>query len=193
MAEEWYHDACKQVDAEALTRVDIEKTLGVVKQEQFELKEKLKKANSARAGLKTVERQAEDQRQKLHLTEINLAIEKQLVLDLKAELQKTKEEAQLVREVAEAEKRASYQLGMEEMQVRLTEELLEVCRDYCNVTWDKSLSVAGVPADSVWMKVSTTIQRFVKSWLLSLLLLPMPHNLPSSLWLSQMPSLLLKL
>ena len=129
----------------------------------------------------------------MHLTEINLAIERQLVLDLKVELQKTKEEAQLVREVAEAEKRASYQLGMEEMQVRLTEELLEVCRDYCNVTWDKSLSVAGVPADSVWMKVSATIQRFAKSWLLSLLLLPMPHNLPSSLWLSQMPSLLLKL
>ena len=56
----------------------------------------------------------------------------------------------MVREVAEAEKRASYQLGVEEMQVRLTEELLEVCRDYCNVTWDRALSVAGVPADSIW-------------------------------------------
>ena len=62
VAEEWYHDACKQVDAEALTRVDIEKTLGVVKQEQFELTEKLKEANSAHAGLKTLERQVEDQR-----------------------------------------------------------------------------------------------------------------------------------
>ena len=38
---------------------------------------------------------------------------------------------------------------MEETQVRLTEELSEVCRDYCNVTWDRALSVAGVPADSV--------------------------------------------
>jgi len=40
--------------------------LGAVKQEQIELSEKLKVANqalsSAEAGLKTVERQAEDQR-----------------------------------------------------------------------------------------------------------------------------------
>ena len=25
-----------------------------------------------------------------------------------------------------------------------------MCRDYCNMTWDRSLSVAGVPVDSVW-------------------------------------------
>ena len=25
-----------------------------------------------------------------------------------------------------------------------------MCRDYCNVTWDKALSVARVPANSVW-------------------------------------------
>ena len=52
--------------------------------------EKLKAADQARlsaeAGLKTVERQVENQRQMLHLTEIDLAIEKQLVLDLKVEL-----------------------------------------------------------------------------------------------------------
>ena len=52
--------------------------------------EKLKAADQARlsaeAGLKTVERQVENQHQKLHLTEIDLAIEKQLVLDLKVEL-----------------------------------------------------------------------------------------------------------
>jgi len=36
------------------------------------------------------------------------------------------------------------------MQVRLAEELSEVCRDYCSVTWDKALNVAGVPTDSVW-------------------------------------------
>ena len=39
---------------------------------------------------------------------------------------------------------------MEETQVRLAEELSEVCRDYCSVTWDKTLNVAGVPTDSVW-------------------------------------------
>ena len=96
-----------------------------------------------------MERQAEDQRQKLHLIEIDLATERQLVLDLKVELQKAKEEAQLAREVAEIEKRALYQLDVEEMQVRLTKELLEVCKNYCNVTWDRALSVVGVPADSI--------------------------------------------
>ena len=61
------------------------------------MSEKLKMADHARLSaetdLKTVERQAEDQRQKLHLTEIDLATEKQLVLDLKVKLQKAKEAA----------------------------------------------------------------------------------------------------
>ena len=96
VVEEWYRDARKRADAEALSRAEIKKTLGAIKQEQYELTEKLKEAQSARlsteAGLKTAEKQAEDQRQKLHVTEINLAIEKQTVLDLKAALQKAKEE-----------------------------------------------------------------------------------------------------
>ena len=54
----------------------------------------------------------------------------------------------MAKEATEAEKRAAYQLGMEETQVRLTEELSELCRDYCNITWDKALNVASVPADS---------------------------------------------
>ena len=58
--------------------------------------------------------------------------------------------AQLAREATEAEKQASYLLGVEETQMRLAEELLEVCRDYCNVTWDRAFSVARVPADSIW-------------------------------------------
>ena len=115
--------------------------------------EKLKAADqvrlSAEASLKTIERQAKDQRQKLDLIEIDLAIERQLVRDLKAELQKTKEAAQLAKEEAEAEKKASYLLGVEETEIRLAEELFEVCRDYCNATWDKALSAAGVPVDSV--------------------------------------------
>ena len=89
---------------------------------------------SAEVDLKTVERQAKDQRQKLHLTEIDLATQRQLVLDLKVELQKAKEAALLAKEAAEAEKQASYLLGVEETQIRLAEELSEVCRDCCNVT-----------------------------------------------------------
>ena len=54
---------------------------------------------SAEVGLKTMERQMEDQRQKLHVIEINLAIEKQAVLNLKPELEKVKEVAQVARKL----------------------------------------------------------------------------------------------
>ena len=43
----------------------------------------------------------------MYLTDIDLATQKQSVIDLKVELQKAKEEAQLVREAAEAEKKAA--------------------------------------------------------------------------------------
>ena len=33
VTEEWYRNACKQADAEALTHVDVEKSLGVARQE----------------------------------------------------------------------------------------------------------------------------------------------------------------
>ena len=69
---------------------------------------------SAEAGLKTIERQVEDQCQKLHLTEIDLATQRQLVVDLKVELQKAKEAAQLTKEATKAEKQASYLLGVKE-------------------------------------------------------------------------------
>ena len=90
VAKEWVRDARKKVNVEALSRVDVEKSLGALKQEQVELHKKLKEANKARlnaeVGLKTVKRQAEDQRQKLHLTEIDLATQMQMVIDLKAKL-----------------------------------------------------------------------------------------------------------
>ena len=64
MAEEWVHDARKEANAEALSRADVKKSLGAFKQERAKLSEKLKEADkaclSAKAGLKTVEGQAED-------------------------------------------------------------------------------------------------------------------------------------
>ena len=75
-------------------------------------------------------------------------MQKQMVVDLQAELQKTKKEVQLAKEAIEAKKKASYQLGVEEIEIRLAEELSEVCRDYCDATWDKALIAVGVPADS---------------------------------------------
>ena len=86
----------------------------------------------------------------LYQIEIEPATLRQLALDLRAELQKAKVAAQLAKEAVEAKRQASYALGVEETQARLTEELAEVCRDYCNVTWDEALNVAGVPVDSTW-------------------------------------------
>ena len=159
VAEEYCRNNRKLAEAEALSRAEVEKSLGSLKQEQFELSEKLKEAEknrrSTEASLKNAESQAEDQCQKLFVTETNLATEKQNVLDLKAALQKAeevaqlaKEEAQLVREAAEAEKKASYQLGAVEIEARFSKELPEVCRDYCSISWAHALNAAGVPADS---------------------------------------------
>ena len=85
---------------------------------------------STEAGLKTSKRQAEDQRQKLHITKINLATEKQIVLDLKAELQRTKDVARVAREAAKAMVRASYEHGVGDMEAWQAEDVAVVCRDY---------------------------------------------------------------
>ena len=101
-----------------------------------------------RSGLKTTKRQAEDLRKELHYCEINLATEKQMVTELYEVLHKAREAAQLLKEATKAEKQATYALGVQETQSRLTEELSAVARDYCDITWGKALDVAGIPADS---------------------------------------------
>ena len=77
-----------------------------------------------------------------------MATKKQLVMELREELRKAREAAQLFKEAAEAEKQAAYTLGMEETQAKLTEEFSAVARDYCDISWGKALDVDGVPADS---------------------------------------------
>ena len=66
MAEEWCRNNRKLANVEALSRAEVEKALGALKQEHHELSEKLKVAEigrrSAEVGLKTAEKQAEDQR-----------------------------------------------------------------------------------------------------------------------------------
>ena len=91
----------------------------------------------------------------MFVTETSHATEKQTVLDLKAALQKAeeeirrvKEEAQLIREATKAEKKAAYQLGIQETEARLSEEIPEVCRDYYSISWAHALDAAGIPADS---------------------------------------------
>ena len=87
---------------------------------------------SAKAGLKNVEMHAEDQCKQLHMTEIELATQRQLILDLKAELQKAKDVAWMAREVSEAAETASYERGVLETEAPLVEKVVGVCRDYCD-------------------------------------------------------------
>ena len=79
-----------------------------------QLKEAVRVRDNAEAGLKTTEKQFEDICKQLHYTEINLATEKQLVTELREEVRKAREVAQLLKELAEAEKQAAYMLGVEE-------------------------------------------------------------------------------
>ena len=71
-----------------------------------------------------------------------------MVTELREELHKAKEAAQLLKEAAEAEKQAAYALGVQETQGRLTEEFSTVAKDYCDISWGKALDVARIPADS---------------------------------------------
>ena len=133
-------------------RSEVKVELGALKENHSKMAEQLKEAvrarDSAKAGLKTTEKQFEDIHKQLHYTEINMATEKQLVTKLREEVRKAREAAQLLKEAAKAEKQAAYALRMEETQARLTEEFSVVARDYCDISWGKALDAARVPTDS---------------------------------------------
>ena len=80
MAEEWaknFHDETRTAHE---ARETAEDHLNVLKNQQKQMTEQVKKAfqdkASAEAGLKTTEKQAETLRSELHLCEINLATER---------------------------------------------------------------------------------------------------------------------
>ena len=152
MAEKWVKNARSEARAAFDAQSEVEVELGVLKKNHSKMAEQLKEAVRARdsveAGLKTTEKQFEDIRKQLHYTEINMATEKQLVTELREELRKAREAAELLKKAAKAEKQAAYTLGVEETQARLTEEFSAVARDYCDIFWGKALDAAGVPADS---------------------------------------------
>ena len=133
-------------------RSEMEVELGALKENHSKMAEQLKEAVRARdsveAGLKTTERQFEEVGKDLHYTEINLAMEKQMVTELREELRKARETAQLFKEAVEAEKQAAYALGVQETEGRPTEEFSAVARDYCDISQGKALDVTGIPADS---------------------------------------------
>ena len=97
--------------------------------------------------MKTAEAQAEDQRKQLYNTQINLATEKAVVLDLKAELQKAQEALKVAKEAAKAAEAVAYEREVVETEARLTTEVTVVCRDYCAETYYKTLDRARVPID----------------------------------------------
>ena len=152
MAEDWVRNAHNKFDAKAQSRHEVEKALGTANHKKMQLAKKLKAVEnacqSAEAGLKTTDAQAKDQCKQLYATQINLAIEKAAVLDLKAELQKAQETLKVAMETAKAAKAAAYKCRVMETETRLTAEVTVVCRDYCTETYYNALNQAGVPADS---------------------------------------------
>ena len=117
------------------------------------MKEAQKGHASVEAGLKNTTKQVKDLRQQLLQSEAKLATEKQTVSDLKAKLSKVKEAARVAREVAEAAVATSYDRGVRDTEVRLTEEVAAVCRDYITMSWGVALDRVAVPADSDLRKV----------------------------------------
>ena len=80
MAEEFCRDSRSRAEAETQARTEMEKALGSLKHDHLRLTDKFKESenrrNSAEAGLKSAETQAEDQRKELYSTQINLATER---------------------------------------------------------------------------------------------------------------------
>lgn len=103
---------------------------------------------SGKASLKNAHNQAEEQRKKLHYAEIELAMAKQEVMDLKAELERAKEAAWFATATANASEQKFYDLKVQETEARLIKELAEVCKEYCQEVWIEALNLAEVPATS---------------------------------------------
>ena len=148
-----------KAQAAAQSQFEAEASLGKLKEEHVRMSEELKEVTSQKksldAGIKNVEKQAEEQRKLLKAAEANLKTERELVNGLRDELRKAKdsarfaeENAKLAQETVEAEKKAAYQLGVEQTSSELMEQFASVSRDYCCITWSKALDAAGVPADS---------------------------------------------
>ena len=98
--------------------------------------------------MKSAEVQAEDQRKELYTTQLNLATEKAMVLDLQSKLQRAEEALKVAQEVAIAAETSAYERGVLETKTRLTAEVTVVCREYCAETYNQALDRAGIPADS---------------------------------------------
>ena len=105
--------------------------------------------------MKNAKAQAEDQRKLLYTTKLNLATEKQKVLDLKVELRKLKDATRVARDATEATVNTAYERGLTNMETRPSKEVAVMCRDYCTKSWGVAMDRAGVPADSELRRVES--------------------------------------
>ena len=69
-----------------------------------------------------------------------LATQRQLVMDFTAKLQKAKDATRVAREVSEVAEATSYERGVQKTEIRLMDEVAEVCRDYCKEVWAEALN-----------------------------------------------------
>ena len=120
MAKKWVKEARNSVKNKVQLRLETEKALRAVKEENKELLSKLtakeRERRNVEARLKNAQTQIEDQRNLLYQIEIELSISRQLMLELKVNLQKAKEAAQLAKETTEAKKQASHRGVIQGMQ-----------------------------------------------------------------------------
>ena len=97
MAEEWIKNSRGETRLALNARAEAEAQLGALKEKQAKMAEQMKEAfrarDSAEVGLKTTEKQFEEIHKELHYSEMNLAIEKQMVTELREELRKAREAA----------------------------------------------------------------------------------------------------
>ena len=98
--------------------------------------------------MKSAKVQAEDQCKELYTTQLNLATEKAVVLDLQSKLQRAEEALKVAQEAAIAAKTSVYERGVLETETRLTAKVTAVCREYCAETYNQALDRAGIPVDS---------------------------------------------
>ena len=101
MAEEWVKNTRNETRVALDARDAAQSQLSALKEKQAQMAEQVKDAlrqrDSAKAGLKTIEKQVEDIHKELHYCEIDLATEKQMVTELREELRKAREVAQLLK------------------------------------------------------------------------------------------------
>jgi len=67
------------------------------------------------------------------------------------------EAAWVAKETTKATKRAFYERGVKDTEIRLAKEVARVCRDYCTETWIEALNTAVVPANFELRKAKSII------------------------------------